>query len=456
MNPDVLAYSNQSHSLVVQAICRGVIEKKVNLDISSADEMLHFFQYAQGNSLERAVSMYLDSGRRIWSSLRQVVTWKHGSPDWGGNLLDFASGYGRVTRHIVAEVPKERVWISDIYAGGVAFQQREFGVQGVVSTSDPDQFSCGAEFDCILVSSLFTHLPEKRFLGWLERLGSLLRQGGLLLFSVHDMALRRREGKTESASGIDFEEISESGSLTTQEYGSTWVSEDYVRSAVRRTIGNIPVHRIPRGLASFQDLYAVVKDESLDPATAFSSLKIEREADGFLEHTSLAGRRTLRLSAWMADRVTGQPPCEVRVRLNGALIAASRDLMPRPEIGQMFAHDSMDVVGWQAALELPDDAHLETARLSIHPVTAEGEELLLYSAPVLQACLLSAQMDSLILQNELVQRKEAHERELAQQRNLLAECEAQKAHLGRRIENMEASRFWKARNLWFRLKGAAR
>lgn len=455
MPSDALAYSNSSYSIIVQALCRDLIEKGVNLDISSADEMLLFFQYAQGYRLEQAVSMYLESGRRIWSALRQVVTWRFGSAAWGGNLLDFASGYGRVTRHIVADVPKEKVWISDIYPEGVAFQEREFGVHGLVSTTDPDQFSCAVGFDCILVSSLFTHLPEARFLGWLHRLGSLLRPGGLLLFSVHDMSLRLRQGQPGSPRGIDFERISESGSLDTQEYGSTWVSEDFVRSAVTQTVGAFPVLRIPRGLASFQDLYAVVKDDTLDPSTVFAGFKVEREPDGFLEHASLAGRRSLRLSAWLADRVTGQPPREVRVRIDGALVAASRELQPRPQIGQMFAHDPMEVAGWQTTIEIPEGVRLESARLSIHPVSTEGEELVLYSGSVAEACLRSAQLDAVLLQDEINRRQGVHEEELAHQRSALAECEAMKAELARRIAAMEASRFWKARNLWFKLKRTA-
>lgn len=190
---DTLAFSNDSDSLIVQALCRGLLADGTNLNISAADEMLHFFIYAQGHGLEQSVAMYLDSGRRIWATLRQIIAWRFGSLDWGGRLLDFASGYGRMTRHLVTDVAKDRVWISDIYTEGVAFQQREFGVHGIVSTTDPVDFPADVTFDCILVSSLFTHLPEARFVEWLRCLGTLLEPGGLLLFSVHDMALRKRE-----------------------------------------------------------------------------------------------------------------------------------------------------------------------------------------------------------------------------------------------------------------------
>src|SRR4051794_5339769 len=206
MSTEDLAYSNSSDSLIVKALCRDLLMHGVSFNISAADEMLQFFHYAQGHDLEQAVAMYLDSGRRIWATERQILAWRFGSLSWGGPILDFASGYGRVTRHIVAEVPPDRVWVSDIYAEGVAFQERELGVHGIVSTTEPDRFPCDVAFDAILVSSLFTHLPEPRFLEWLRRLGSLLNPGGLLLFSVHDVSLRR---EPSPPAGLVFEAQSE-------------------------------------------------------------------------------------------------------------------------------------------------------------------------------------------------------------------------------------------------------
>jgi SAM-dependent methyltransferase len=446
MNPAPLAYSNASHSLVVQALCRDLLNRGVNLDISAADEMLLFFLYSQGQDLDQAVAMYLESGRRIWEAQRQVLAWRFGSMDWGGRVLDFASGYGRVVRHITADIPKERVWVADVYAEGVAFQERVLGVHGIVSSTDPDELPCDTDFDAILVSSLFTHLPEPRFLGWLRRLGSLVRPAGLLLFSVHDMSIwtRRTGTSVPAGAGIVFEELSESGSLSTSEYGSAWVTEEFVRSAVRQAVGPYPVLRIPRGLASFQDLYVVLKEERPEGDAVFSDLGIEREADGFLEHCSWVGARTLRLSGWMADRVAGRPPEEVRISIDGVPVAACRDLQPRPVVGQMFAGDSVEVVGWQTMVELPETSDPESAHLSIRPVSSGGQELSLYSGKVLWACLRTAQLDTVMLQRELSRREAAHAEEITRQRD----------HYENRLRAMEASRFWKARNAWFRFKRA--
>jgi SAM-dependent methyltransferase len=452
---DTLAYSNSSDSPIVQALCRDLIVDDVNLNINSADEMLHFFLYAQGHGFEQAVAMYLDSGRRIWTTLRQIIAWRFGSLDWGGRILDFASGYGRLTRHIVAEVSKGTVWISDIYSEGVAFQEREFGVHGIVSTTDPRQFPIDILFDCVLVSSLFTHLPEHRFIDWLQCLGNLVQPGGLLLFSVHDMALRRDLAPQPD---IVFEEISESGSLDTKEYGSTWVTERFVRSALQAALGSCPVLRIPRGLASFQDLYVVLKEKAQSPLSPFANLRVEREADGFLEHCSWGGKRTLRLAGWVADRVTGVPPCEIRILIDGVLVASCRELLSRPSVAKAFASDPMEVVGWQTTVELPSTSNPDSACLSVRPVSNTGDEMGLYTGPLSSACLRSSLLDKVMLQAQLKQQELACQEDLGRQKNQyegrLDSYGTQLASLTRQLHAMEASRFWKARHLWFRFKRA--
>ncbi|HEV2856242.1 MAG TPA: class I SAM-dependent methyltransferase [Thermoanaerobaculia bacterium] len=445
MTPAPLAYSNASHSLVVQALCRDLLNRGVDLDISAADEMLLFFLYSQGQDLEQAVAMYLESGRRIWEAQRQVLAWRFGSMDWGGRVLDFASGYGRVVRHITAEIPRERVWVADVYAEGVAFQERVLGVHGIVSSTGPEQFPCDTDFDAVLVSSLFTHLPEPRFLGWLRRLGSLVRPGGLLLFSVHDMSIWTRRTGSSTSAGIVFEELSESGSLSTSEYGSAWVTEEFVRSAVRQAVGPCPVLRIPRGLASFQDLYVVLKEERAEGDAVFSDLRIEREADGFLEHCSWVGARTLQITGWIADRLTGRPPEEVRIWIDGVRVATCRDLQPRPAVESMFTGDSaVQVVGWRVKVDLPATSDPDSALLSVRPVASDGRESSLYSGKVVWACLRTAQLDAVLLQKELSRREAVHADEIARQRD----------HYENRLRAMEASRFWKARNAWFRFKRA--
>lgn len=449
MSPERLAYSDaESASQLVQTLCRQLAAGGVNLDVHVDDEMLIFFLYTQGYPLEQALAAYFDSGRQIWTSVRQILSWRFGSPRECGRFLDFASGYGRLTRHIVAELPKESVWVSDIYAEGVAFQERTFGVKGIVSTNDPQDLRFETSFDCILVSSLFTHLPAARFSGWLRRLGAALTPGGMLLFSVHDLSLWR-EGPPP-ASGIAFSPQSESGSLSTEEYGTAWVSEEYVRSAVKAALGDCAVHRIPRGLANIQDLYVVIADADLAAtaaATVFAGLRMQPGLVGFVEHCSRIGRRRCRLSGWVA----GPPRQEVRVRIDGALAAASRALEPRDSLPFLFD----PIAGWQLTVELPPGPTDSTV-LTVSALAGDGRELEIYSDSVLGAWLRSSQLDLFTLRSRLQQEAQLKEALVRDFHGRIAGLAARIDELSRQIRGMEASRFWKLRNLWFRCKRLAR
>jgi SAM-dependent methyltransferase len=389
--PERLAFSRATPGRAVQAICRDLWASGINLNIHADDKMLAFVMFSQGFSLERAAAMYLDSGRHIWETLRQLIAWRFGALANCRALLDFASGYGRVTRHMVREMSPDTITVSDIEAAGVAFQERQFGVRGLRSAKSPRDFSAAERFDCITVSSLFTHLPPTTFTCWLERLGSLLRPDGLLLFSVHDMSLRR-DGPSPADAGIVFARQSESGSLDVVDYGTAWVTESYVRQAVQAAIGPAAVLRLARGLANYHDLYVVLVGVPARPRSEdiFSTLKVRRRADGFMEHCSWVGNRVLSVRGWVADRTSAAPPKEVRILIDGLEAACCRELQPRAPNAQAFAADPILAVGWEAVVELPAAADLDTAQLRICPVSSAGEEMELFCDSILGAVLRSA------------------------------------------------------------------
>lgn len=389
--PERLAFSRATPGRAVQAVCRDLWTNGINLNIHADDEMLAFFRFSQGFGLERAAAMYLDSGRHIWETLRQLIAWRFGSLANCRTLLDFASGYGRVTRHIVREMSPHTVTVSDIEAAGVAFQERQFGVRGLPSARSPRDFSAAERFDCITVSSLFTHLPPTTFTRWLERLGSLLLPDGLLLFSVHDMSLHR-DGPTPADAGIVFARQSESRSLDVADYGTAWVTESYVRQAVQAALGPSAILRLARGLANYHDLYVVLAgvSSSASREDAFSTLEVRRRADGFMEHCSWAGDRVLSVRGWVTDRTSAAPPKEVRILIDGLEVACCRELQLRAPEGQAFAADPTLAVGWEAAVELPAGADLDTAQLRICPVSSAGEEMELFCDSILGALLRSA------------------------------------------------------------------
>jgi SAM-dependent methyltransferase len=411
---------------------------RANLDVHAEDEMLLHYLNLHGGNRDQSLVLYFDSGRRIWETMATILRWRFGELGAGFQLLDFASGYGRVTRFAVLDIPPESLWVADIYAGGVRFQEEAFGVHGLISHTDPERFACAETFDAVVVSSLFTHLPEATFRSWLRRLWGLLRPGGVLVFSVHDRDLLA-PGQELPPSGILFDPKSESGSLSTEQYGTTWVDEPFVRRMVEGVAPGSSVHRIPRGMLHFQDLYVVVPEADAD----FSGLALRAEPEGFVEHCSQAGGR-LRLSGWVVDRARRAAPRELRVSMGGETVLVHRDFTPRPEVAVLFPYESIEGSGWRLTIELPAGAEEADSVLALDVVDAEGGVSRLYEDRLTAALLRSARLDLYYLQTQLdAPLAEAG----AGRRNEIAD-------LRNRLAAMEASRFWKLRNVWCRVKRA--
>jgi SAM-dependent methyltransferase len=102
-----------------------------------------------------ALWKYFADGLQILNLVQDIARKKCGSLMNIRSFLDFASGYGRFTRFLVKELPRERVWVSDIYENAVEFQQQQFGVHGLESVPDPEDYRCDHRFDFIFVASYF-------------------------------------------------------------------------------------------------------------------------------------------------------------------------------------------------------------------------------------------------------------------------------------------------------------
>jgi SAM-dependent methyltransferase len=439
-----LAYKKEEDNPLLAAFGLAAGPKApASLNVDAEDEMLIQYLNLGGQDRDRALVLYFDSGRRIWETMRTILRWRFG--DRPLRLLDFASGYGRVTRFAVRDVAPERVWVADIYERGVRFQEEQLGVHGLVSHADPARFECPETFDAVLVSSLFTHLPEATFRAWFRRLHGLLRPGGVLVFSVHDEDLLA-PGRELPPSGLLFDASSESGSLPGEQYGTTWVNEPFVRRMLADLAPDASVHRIPRGLLNFQDLYVVVAE----PGRDFSGLRLRAEPEGFVEHCSAPGDR-LRLAGWVADRARREPPRELRMVIGGSggeVRLVHRDFTPRPEVGALFPYEQVTGYGWRCEAPLPAGALEQNALLTIEVVDAAGAASELYVDPLLAALLRSARLDLYATGLQL------HDRaaELARERERIDGLHGVIRGLETRIEAMQASRFWKLRNAWFAVK----
>lgn len=265
----------------------------------------------------------------------QLMDWKFGDVSNVGPILDFASGFGRMIRMLVVSVPPSNIWVSDIQADAVAFQQEQFGVHGIVSTTNPEDFEPGRTFNFISVASLFSHLPDRLFNRWLAKLYSLLNPGGLLCFSVHDQVLLGHI-RALPESGIDYDPGSEIDTLDTSVYGTTHVSEAYVQRAIQQVSGASAFIRIKRALAYEQDMYIVQKGATAHQAP----FRFEYGPWGWVDEAKIVTPGRMLISGWA---VTADPENSieyVEVRLDGKLVQMCMPSIERLDVRTHFGEDA--------------------------------------------------------------------------------------------------------------------
>jgi trans-aconitate methyltransferase len=177
------------------------------------------------------------------------------APSPSGPILDFASGWGRVTRFLIAA--HKEVVASDIDESAMRYCREVLSATTVTSTREPQAFSADQSFQMILCLSLFTHLPPHLFTKWLEVLYGHLTEEGVLLITVHPERLI--DARSREVDGITFSDASESTRLDPSIYGSTWVSHEYVLQAIANACAGATVQHMPYAVGNYQDAYAIMK-----------------------------------------------------------------------------------------------------------------------------------------------------------------------------------------------------
>ena len=210
-----------------------------------------------------SVSQYFAVALQQYQTLRQIID-RVFDDSQSLQVLDFACGYGRLLRFLVHSLRPEQIWAAEIQPEAVDYVTHRFGVHGLRSTPAPEAFRPGQKFDVIWVASLFSHLPDGLFRRWLNQLAGLLQPGGILCFSVHDEALLD-DAMVMPDGGLLYTAASENEDLDGEIYGTTFVSEAFVQSAIRSALGHgLDYRRFNKLLAHEQDVYICVGPEGPD------------------------------------------------------------------------------------------------------------------------------------------------------------------------------------------------
>lgn len=226
----------------------------VNCLIDPRDDIFRFF--ANHESAKNPIREYLSDGWRTLSELMVILEIIDRPLLKTQRMLEFASGFGRFTRHLVRTLPS-RVTCADVLPGSMEFAQEQFGVNTLPSAHDPASLKFPVTFDLVFVLSLFTHLPPWTWQPWLRALGQGVSPGGVLLFSVHNEEAARELGVAFDENGTRFIASSESPSLDGEVYGTTFTTRSFVEAQVELVFGRPPSAYFPNAFWSGQDAVVV-------------------------------------------------------------------------------------------------------------------------------------------------------------------------------------------------------
>jgi SAM-dependent methyltransferase len=216
--------------------------------------------------LESAVHSYFHSGRheakQITETLEQLFI-----DNQNIKVLDFASGYGRIARHLNYFHKRNDLHAADIHSEAVEFMVDRLGLSAHLSNVVPESSEIGFDYDFIYVLSLFSHLPEYLFGRWIKQLFEKLKPGGYILFTTHGQRSLISNpvffGDFYSVeSGYGFKSASEQHDLDVSSYGTTVVSPQFVTRTLENLSPHILLHSFTSGKwfgNAFQDEYVIHK-----------------------------------------------------------------------------------------------------------------------------------------------------------------------------------------------------
>lgn len=249
-----------AHRLIEANDLIGSFRNVMGLDctISELDDIFGFFR--SHHSSRNPLRDYLADGWRTLSELMVLLEAVEQPLLKTRSMLEFASGHGRFTRHLVKTLGAARVVVSDVVPSAVEFSRGTFGVDGFLSVSVPENVQWPARYDLVFVLSLFSHLPKSTWSRWLKVLYESVAPGGLLVFSTHGTKAADFDHVTLDEEGFFFAASSESTAIDEQEYGTAFTSEAFVLKRIAETMGaDKLVHKAPVHFWNHQDAYVLRK-----------------------------------------------------------------------------------------------------------------------------------------------------------------------------------------------------
>ena len=165
----------------MEEVSRSIATMSPFLDDDSLDVIQ---EICPGDAMhDYAPQLYFAAGRDALRAVRLAML--AAGLEKAENVLDFASGGGRVLRFLRAAFPEAALTACDILPHQVEFCSRTFGATGVVSDGDPDDLDLEGPFDVIWCGSLFTHVDERMWAKLLGLFNRVAAHGGVIVFTAY-------------------------------------------------------------------------------------------------------------------------------------------------------------------------------------------------------------------------------------------------------------------------------
>jgi hypothetical protein len=248
---------NDKRSLCERAAARLGVSPEVYVD----DFIFQFcYDHASFPTKELAINYYFEDGAKSAKKVRNAVDRWMGNCDRLLNILEFASGYGAVTRHAKKELEPHILTSCDIHPQAIEFLSNNFHVKTLQSQAYPEELNFNEKYDVIFVLSFFSHMPRETFYRWLLKLYSALASGGIILFTTHGkVTLQTNPQAVLDEDGYWFCPGSEQRDIEAANYGSTITLKKFVDARICMLPDSDYLYYEQAGWWNHQDVFIVQK-----------------------------------------------------------------------------------------------------------------------------------------------------------------------------------------------------
>jgi SAM-dependent methyltransferase len=237
-------------------------QQRVTEKVHPRDFIYWFVASHEKISLEDGTRYYFEDGAKSAAKLDAHLSRLLGEDKRPIKLLEFASGYGCVSRHLKKN-PGVELTSCDIHPAAVEFLADEIGVRALQSSHVPEDFRTPELYDAIFCLSFFSHMPKSTFGRWIKALHDRLAPGGHLLFTTHGAKSRKELQITLDDlddEGFWFKAASEQHDLDSSEYGLTLSLPRFVLPTIYKAVAAPVIDYREGEWWNHQDLWVVKKD----------------------------------------------------------------------------------------------------------------------------------------------------------------------------------------------------